>query len=201
MKYQDATDEELIVQYRKGDNQILEYLLEKHKYIVNQEAKKLYLLGGETQDLIQEGMIGLFKAIQNYDLKKDGVFYTYARVCVTHNMYTLITTYNRKKHMPLNSYVSIDDTDDMGENHILDQTIIQQNADPESLYLYQEYSENFSKELLCLLSDLEKEVLLKHIAGMHYKEIAQIMSKEPKTIDNTLQRAKNKARKILKKLK
>lgn len=193
-------DDQLINRLRNGEEVVQEILLEKYKILVKNEAKKLYLLGGDTDDLIQEGMIGLLKAIRNYKTTSGASFQTFARVCIDGQMYSAIKASNRKKHSPLNSYVPI-----ASEKYELDGSVLNgpgydSTTDPETLYLHREYSESFSKELLNLLSDMEKEVLLKHISGLHYKEIAEIMAKEPKTIDNTLQRAKVKAKKIVQKL-
>lgn len=194
------SDDQLIEKLRSGDESIQEYLIEKYKDLVKKEAKKLYLLGGDTDDLIQEGMIGLLKAIRTYNTKSEASFHTFARMCIDSQMYSAIKASNRKKHMPLNSYIPIGNEENELDEDSLNRVEYENAMDPESLYLHREYSESFSRELLSLLSEMEKEVLLKHISGLHYKEIAKIMAKEPKTIDNTLQRAKIKAKKIVQKL-
>lgn len=200
MDYNNLSDDELIESLRSGNEPVQEYLLEKYKTLVKNEAKKLYILGGDNDDLIQEGMIGLLKAIRTYKSESEASFHTFARVCIDGQMYSAIKASNRQKHIPLNSYIPFE-----SENVAIDESKINKFAydnvtDPETLYLHREYSESFSKELITLLSDMEKEVLLKHISGLHYKEIAEIMAKEPKDIDNTLQRARVKAKKILQKL-
>lgn len=194
----ELNDDQLIEKLRSGDDSVQEYLLEKYKSMVKNEAKKLYILGGDNDDLIQEGMIGLLKAIRTYKCGTGASFHTFARVCIDGQMYSAIKASNRQKHMPLNSYVQF--SGDEFDESTLNNNDYGNITDPETLYLHREYSENFSKELISLLSEMEKDVLLKHISGLHYKEIAEIMAKEPKTIDNTLQRAKVKAKKIVQKL-
>lgn len=200
MDYNSFSDDELIENLRNGDESVQEYLLEKYKALVKNEAKKLYILGGDNDDLIQEGMIGLLKAIRTYKSESEASFHTFARVCIDGQMYSAIKASNRQKHMPLNSYIPFGSEEASIDESKLNNYGCDNVTDPETLYLHREYSESFSKELLSLLSDMEKEVLLKHISGLHYKEIAEIMAKEPKTIDNTLQRARLKAKKILQKL-
>lgn len=200
MDYKNLDDDQLILKLHNGDESVQEYILEKYKELVKNEAKKLYLLGGDNDDLIQEGMIGLLKAIRTYKPESKSSFYSFARMCIDGQMYSAIKASNRKKHMPLNSYVSIHDSDESGDIQGTKELLSDKATNPETLYLHREYSESFSKEIVSRLSEMEKEVLLKHISGLHYKEIAEIMAKEPKAIDNTLQRAKIKAKKILKKL-
>lgn len=110
--YENMTDEELICKYREGDKQIMDYLMEKYKNLVRKEANAMFLLGGENDDLIQEGMIGLFKAIRDYNEQKEASFYTFARLCVSRQMYSAIEASKRKKHTPLNSYISLYDNDE-----------------------------------------------------------------------------------------
>lgn len=193
-------DDQLMERLRNGDDSVQEYLLEKYKSLVKTEAKKLYILGGDNDDLIQEGMIGLLKAIRTYKVDSEASFHTFARICIDSQMYSAIKASNRQKHLPLNSYIPIGSEGEEIDAGHLNSGMSDNITDPETLYLHREYSESFSKELLSLLSDMEKEVLLKHISGLHYKEIAEIMSKEPKAIDNTLQRARLKAKKIFQKL-
>ena len=106
-KYRDVSDEQLIAQLRDGQTEVMDYLMEKYKNLVRKRANALYLIGGETEDLIQEGMIGLFKAVQDYRLDKDATFYHFAELCINRQMYTAVEASQRKKHTPLNSYISL----------------------------------------------------------------------------------------------
>ena len=106
-KYSDYSDEELIIRYREGEQQIVDYLMEKYKNVVRSKAGRMFILGADKDDLIQEGMIGLFKAVRDYDSGRDASFYTFADLCISRQMYTAIQAANRKKHTPLNSYISL----------------------------------------------------------------------------------------------
>ncbi len=118
-EYKKLTDEELIRRLRMGETGIIDYLMEKYKNLVRKEANAMYLLGGETDDLIQEGMIGLFKAVQDYDVDQEASFFSFARLCVTRQLYSAIEASNRKKHSPLNSYISLYERED-GEGSLID---------------------------------------------------------------------------------
>lgn len=195
--YEMLSDQELIENLRKGDSKIMDYLMDKYKGMVRKKAKAMYLLGGENDDLIQEGMIGLFKAVQDYNLERGSSFFTFADLCVSRQMYTAIEASQRKKHMPLNSYVSI-----YSEGGHLEQLEQMQNTkemygNPESVMLSQEYQEGFEKKLQEELSELENKVLYLHMIGEDYRSIAKLLDKRPKTIDNALQRIKSKAKSIL----
>ena len=115
-RYEKMTDEQLIQKLRDGDNRIVDYIMEKYKNLVRKEANAMYLLGGENEDLIQEGMIGLFKAVQDYDENQNVSFYSFAKLCITRQMYSAIAASKRKKHMPLNSYVSLYDKAEKGKD-------------------------------------------------------------------------------------
>ncbi len=194
--YHSMSDEQLIEKLRDGDASVMDFLLGKYKNLVRKEANAMYLLGGENEDLIQEGMIGLFKAIRDFDPGEETSFASFARLCVNRQMATAIQASNRKKNGPLNSYVPLDDhsTD---ESVYLNQTKTDAESDPESLLISQEDAQLLEDELKAKLSRLENRVLYLHLAGTDYKTIAQILDKSPKTIDNALQRIKAKLRKIL----
>lgn len=195
------TDEQLIGMLRNGEKQITDYLMEKYKGLVRQKAKAMYLLGGENDDLIQEGMIGLFKAVQDYDPEAGTSFHSFAQLCISRQMYSAIKAAQRKKHLPLNSYVSLyasgDEND--GENNLSLAETIEAGAEsnPEEMLLGAEHVNAFEEELKNRLSKLENRVLYLHLLGMDYLTIAELMDKSPKAIDNALQRIKGKARQIL----
>lgn len=201
MEFEKMTDEQLIGMLRNGEKQITDYLMEKYKGLVRQKAKAMYLLGGENDDLIQEGMIGLFKAVQDYDPEAGTSFHSFAQLCISRQMYSAIKAAQRKKHLPLNSYVSLyasgDEND--GENNLSLAETIEAGAEsnPEEMLLGAEHVNAFEEELKNRLSKLENRVLYLHLLGMDYLTIAELMDKSPKAIDNTLQRIKGKARQIL----
>ncbi len=130
-KYRDVSDEQLIAQLRDGQTEVMDYLMEKYKNLVRKRANALYLIGGETEDLIQEGMIGLFKAVQDYRLDKDATFYHFAELCINRQMYTAVEASQRKKHTPLNSYISLN-TGGEGEEGVYLETGTSAHARPGS---------------------------------------------------------------------
>lgn len=196
--YKQMTDEQLIEQMREGDSGIIDYLMEKYKNTVRKEANAMYLLGGENDDLIQEGMIGLFKAVQDYDLKQGASFFSFAKLCITRQMYSAIEASRRKKHGPLNSYVSFYEQGE-DESSLADTMEAGGESNPEELFVSQEYVRILQSRLEESLSDLENRVLYLHLMGTDYKTIARLLDKSPKTVDNALQRIKNKTEKILEK--
>lgn len=196
-KYDKVTDEQLIRHLRSGENEIVDYIMDKYKFLVKKKAKAMFLLGGENDDLIQEGMIGLFKAVQNYDETQEASFYSFADLCVSRQMYTAIEASRRQKHLPLNSYISLY-TD--GEDQPLIESIESMiDRNPEELFLDKEYIQMLKLELEQNLSDLESRVLYLHLQGIDYHTIAKLLNKSAKSIDNALQRIKNKTEKIIKK--
>ena len=199
------TDEQLIELLREGKTEITDYLMEKYKDMVRKQARAMYLWGGENDDLIQEGMIGLFKAVQDYDPKEGASFSSFAGLCVSRQMYTAMEASQRKKHLPLNSYVSIyaSASDNPEENglSIVDTIEAGKESNPELMILGEEYTNAFEEELKEKLSKLERKVLYLHLQGMEYLNIAEFMDKSPKTIDNALQRIKAKARRLLEEMR
>ena len=196
-KYETMTDEQLMWDLRDGNKDIVDYIMEKYKYLVKKEAKAMFLLGGENDDLIQEGMIGLFKAVQDYDVKQEVSFYSFARLCITRQMYSAIEASKRKKHIPLNSYISFYEKEGEEEGRLLDTIEAGEGSDPEKAFLSKEYARTIESELAEQLSELESRVLYLHLLGTDYKTIATLLDKSPKTIDNALQRIKAKAEKII----
>lgn len=197
-KFEQMTDEQLISRLRDGDKPVIDYVMEKYKNLVRKEANAMYLLGGENDDLIQEGMIGLFKAVQDYDIGQETSFYSFAKLCITRQMYSAIEASKRKKHSPLNTYVSFYEKND--EKVSLIETMeAGGESNPEELLVSREYAMLLESKLEENLSALENRVLYLHLLGTDYKTIAKLLDKSPKTIDNALQRIKNKTEKILEK--
>lgn len=190
------TDEQLIRDLRSGDKAIVDYIMDKYKNLVRKEAKAMYLLGGENDDLIQEGMIGLFKAVEDYDVEQKTSFYSFARLCITRQMYSAIEASRRKKHSPLNSYISFYDQEDE-RGSLLETMAAGGESNPEELLLSREHAALLESELAEQLSDLENRVLYLHLMGTDYRTIARLLDKSPKTVDNALQRIKGKTEKIL----
>lgn len=196
--YERMTDEQLIRELRDGDKAITDYIMEKYKNLVRKEANAMYLLGGENDDLIQEGMIGLFKAVQDYEPDQKSSFYSFARLCITRQMYSAIEASKRKKHSPLNYYVSLYESNEEKEP-LIETMEAGGESNPEELFVSREYAELLESKLEENLSDLEKRVLYLHLMGTDYRTIAKLLDKSPKTIDNALQRIKGKTAKILEK--
>ena len=191
MDYIKFTDEELIKRLRGGETEITDYILEKYKPLVRKKTNAMYLIGGETEDLIQEGMIGLFKAIRDYDFEKEASFFTFAELCVSRQLYSALEASNRKKHMPLNTYISLSNQgNDEGVN--LEQMITEQTVSPEQMLIEQERKQEFFEKLEEKLSSMEKKVLYLYLEGSGYVQIADLLEKTPKSIDNTLQRIRGK---------
>lgn len=200
-KYDRMTDEQLLCDYKNGNQEIMDYLMVKYKSMVRKKARAMYLLGGENEDLIQEGMIGLIKAVRDFDVTQKTSFSSFAELCVSRQMYSAIEASNRKKHLPLNSYVSLyEDSEEVGEGRslpLIDTIESSKENDPEVLYFGKEYTEAFAGQLKELLSPLENHVLYLHLMGTDYRTIAELLGKSPKSVDNALQRIKTKAQKIL----
>ncbi len=203
-KYDDYTDEELIQRLRDGEEQIMEFLLEKYKHLVKSKATSMYILGGDTQDLIQEGMIGLFKAIRDYDSGRDASFYTFAQLCVSRNIYSAVQRSGRKKHQPLNHYISIYGSDrgkegeagmDTAFNGLSELMAAGEGANPEEILIGQENIEGLYKYIEEELSAFETQVLELHVTGMGYVEIAKVLGRDEKSTDNALQRIRSKLKK------
>ena len=191
MEYKEYSDEELIVLLRQGEDSIMDFLMNKYKPLVRKKTNALYLIGGENDDLIQEGMIGLFKAIRDFQVEKETSFYHFAEICITRQLYSAVEASNRKKHIPLNTYVSLfgDGTDQEME---LEDQLGSHQENPEKLVIEQEIWRDFYKKLFAGLSSMEQKVLGLYLDGSNYVQIAEIMGKEPKSIDNALQRIRQK---------
>lgn len=205
-KLDTLSDENVISLIQTKQLDAMDYMLNRYKYLVRKKAKALYLIGGDKDDLIQEGMIGLYKAIRDYNEDKESSFYNFADLCISRQMYTAIKSSNRKKNLPLNTYVSIytpaySDSSDMEEKEPLLDLIYEHNIPgPEELVLDKERTSMLEYELVNLLSPFEKDVLNLYLQDYTYIQIAVKLKKEPKSIDNALQRIKSKLNKVLKKL-
>lgn len=192
-RYKDVSDEQLIEQLRAGQNGVMDYLMEKYKNLVRKRANALYLIGGETEDLIQEGMIGLFKAVQDYRTEKEVSFYHFAELCINRQMYTAVEASQRKKHAPLNTYVSLD-AEQEKDGVYLETGNHPQTSDPEALFISQETVRLLLKQASERLSPMEHQVLVLYLDGMKYHQIAEYLGKTPKAVDNALQRIRGKIR-------
>ena len=188
--YEIYTDEQLIQRLRDGDESVMDYILNKYKPLVRKECNTLYLIGAEKDDLIQEGMIGLFKAVRDYK-ESESHFYHFAKLCIDRQLYSAIDKAKRKKHQPLNEYVSffVDENENGG---VLEDFLGQNTMSPEQMIIEQEKFEEFKKRLQKDLSGMENEVLKHYLDGNDYIQIADIMGKSPKSIDNALQRIRQK---------
>ena len=193
-QYDAFTDEELIEQLRDGDSAVMDFLMEKYKYLVRKKANAVFLLGGDTDDLVQEGMIGLFKAIRDFDATKQASFRGFAEMCVKRQIITAVKTAARLKHMPLNSYVSLSKPvyEDDTERTLVDMLAERKSVDPEEMFLRREKAEALEEKIAQKLSPLEQSVLSLYLSGMNYQEIAAGLGRSPKSIDNALQRLKRK---------
>lgn len=191
--YTNQTDEVLIGQLRSGREEITDYIMEKYKNLVRKRANAMFLIGGDTDDLIQEGMIGLFKAIRDFKEDKDASFYHFADLCITRQIYHAVEASQRKKHLPLNSYISLNtQMGQEGEDTFLDVLESFENANPEQLIIERENSRAIKERLKNDLSRFERQVIQLYLQGLSYRQIAQQLGKEPKAIDNALQRIRGK---------
>ena len=195
------TDEQLIEDYRAGEEKIIDFLMDKYKPMVRKKARAMYLLGGENEDLIQEGMIGLFKAVRDFDFSHKTSFYSFAELCISRQIYSAVEAANRKKHMPLNSYaVAVRGKGERRRCPAADQYDSggDEENNPEALFLNQEYTDALQESLWESLSPLESKVLYLHLQGTDYRTIAELIDRSPKTVDNAIQRIKSKAEKLWK---
>ena len=193
-EYQNFRDEELIEKLRAGDERIMDYILDKYKPLVRKRANTMYLIGGDTDDLIQEGMIGLFKAIRDYEEEKETSFYHFAELCINRQIYTAVEASNRKKHAPLNSYISLYSGTNEEGVVLADSLTTSITVNPEQMMIEQESLAQFMEQLKERLSKMERQVVDYYLAGLNYVQIAEQMGKTPKAIDNALQRIKTKIR-------
>lgn len=192
-EYSKLTDEELIRKYRDGDQAILNFICEKYKPLVLKNSKKYFLVGGENEDLIQEGMIGLFSAIGDYNISSDVTFFHFAQMCIDRQMIKAIEASNRKKHSPLNAYVSLYDEDGSEREEPAFTT-----DDPAEIVIEAEENLDLIDRLKKALSPMEKQVFELYMQDYDYREIATKLGKTEKSVDNTLTRIKSKAKELIK---
>nr|WP_207754273.1 RNA polymerase sporulation sigma factor SigH [Caldicoprobacter guelmensis] len=198
-RFQLMLDEEIVEDAKKGDVEALEYLICKYKNFVKAKARAYFLIGADQEDIVQEGMIGLYKAIRDYKQDKLSSFRAFAELCVTRQIITAIKTATRQKHIPLNSYISLNKPiyDEESDRTLMDVISGAKVSDPEELIISREEFMNIENKINELLSDLEQEVLLSYLQGKSYQEIAVDLDKHVKSIDNALQRVKRKLERYL----
>lgn len=186
-EYEGIPDEELIRRAQNGEKKLEEFLIDKYKGMVRKKAHAMFLIGGEQEDLIQEGMIGLFRAVRDYRPSKNACFATFASLCVERQIYKAIEISGRQKHRPLNSYISLSE-----ENSPLKNTEDTKQQNPEEIIIDRESTNLMQEKIKERLSPFENQVLRAYLEGKDYHQIARQMEKSPKSIDNALQRIRNK---------
>lgn len=199
LEYDSSSDEDIVEAVRNGDSIALEYLINKYKNFVRAKARSYFLIGADREDIVQEGMIGLYKAIRDFKGDKLASFKAFAELCITRQIITAIKTATRQKHIPLNSYVSLDKPiyDEDSDRTLLDVICGTRVSDPEELIINQEEFIGLEDKMSEILSDLERKVLMLYLDGRSYQEIAVDLDRHVKSIDNALQRVKRKLERYL----
>lgn len=196
-KYKNETDEQIISQIRQGNKEALNYLLEKYKDLVNIKVSKYFMIGAEKDDIMQEGMIGLFKAIKSYNSEKQNSFKSFANICIERQLITAIKTSNRQKHMPLNSYLSLNtaayDNNEEDSVELIDTFNSKTIEDPLETIMKKEYYSEVENAVNKNLSKFEKQVLDRFMKGESYVKIAEKLDSPVKSVDNAIQRIRKKA--------
>ena len=197
--YEPDVDEQLLLRIKEGNDAALEELINKYKNFVRAKAKTYFLVGADKEDIVQEGMIGLFKAIRDFKDDKLVSFKSFAEICVTRQIITAIKTATRQKHMPLNSYISLNKPvfEDDGERTLMETINHDTISDPELLFIGKEELARIEGKINEVLSSFELEVLYLYLQGKSYHDIAESLNKEVKSVDNALQRIKKKVEKFL----
>ncbi len=198
--FENMTDEEIVIDAKDNDNTVaLEYLINKYRNFVRAKARSYFLIGADREDIIQEGMIGLYKAIRDFRNDKLSSFRAFAELCVTRQIITAIKTATRQKHIPLNSYVSLNKPiyDEYSDRTLLDVLSGSKISDPEELVISREEFVDIEEKMGEILSDLEWKVLMSYLDGKSYQEIAVELDRHVKSIDNALQRVKRKLERYL----
>ena len=193
-QFEKMSDEQLVEQVHQGNTDALDYLITKYRLFVKSKAKSYFLIGAEKEDIVQEGMIGLYKAIRDFKGDKLSSFRAFAELCITRQIITAIKTATRQKHIPLNSYVSLDKPiyDEESERTLMDIIISPVTDDPERIIINQEEYSRLEHKMGEVLSELELQVLSRYLAGQSYYEISGELNRHVKSIDNALQRVKRK---------
>ncbi|MEX1029769.1 MAG: RNA polymerase sporulation sigma factor SigH [Paenibacillaceae bacterium] len=199
IEYDLRADEDNVEAVREGDSDALEFLIHKYRNFVRAKARSYFLIGADREDIIQEGMIGLYKAIRDFRGDKLASFKAFAELCVTRQIITAIKTATRQKHIPLNSYVSLDKPiyDEDSDRTLLDVICGTRVTDPEELIINKEEFMSLEDKMGEILSDLERRVLMLYLDGRSYQEIAVDLKRHVKSIDNALQRVKRKLERYL----
>lgn len=197
-QYKEMTDEKLIENIKQDDNMALNCLLERYNDVVNMKANKFFMVGAEREDMVQEGMIGLYKAVKSFDTEKQNSFKTFANMCIERQLITVVKNSNRQKHIPLNSSISLnsaayEDNDDMDKLEIVD---LKAEDDPSDIIANQEYSKTIERKIKENLSEYELSVLYEYEKGHSYADIAEKLKTKVKSVDTAIQRIKKKANKI-----
>jgi RNA polymerase sporulation-specific sigma factor len=197
--YKHLEDEQLVELVHQGDGDALDFLIHKYQNFVRAKARSYFLVGADREDIIQEGMIGLYKAVRDFKGDKLSSFKAFAELCITRQMITAIKTATRQKHIPLNSYVSLDKPiyDDESDRTLMDVISGTKAMDPEELIVNREEVDDIEVKMTELLSDLERKVLALYLDGRSYQEISEELNRHVKSIDNALQRVKRKLEKYL----
>jgi RNA polymerase sporulation-specific sigma factor len=197
--YDTLSDEDIVNAYREGDSDALEYLITKYQYFVRAKARSYFLVGADREDIVQEGMIGLYKAIRDFRGDKLASFKAFAELCITRQIITAIKTATRQKHIPLNSYVSLDKPiyDEESDRTLLDVISGSRVSDPEEMIINREAFTGLEDKMGEILSPLEQRVLMLYLDGRSYQEISYDLGRHLKSIDNALQRVKRKVERYL----
>jgi RNA polymerase sporulation-specific sigma factor len=198
-KFGEMNDEQIIESVHQGNSEALDFLIKKYRNFVRAKARSYFLIGADKEDIVQEGMIGLYKAIRDYKEDKLTSFKAFAELCITRQIITAIKTATRQKHIPLNSYVSLDKPiyDEESDRTLLDVISGAKVTDPEELIISREEFDNMEDKMAQLLSDLERKVLALYLDGQSYQEISEELHRHVKSIDNALQRVKRKLERYL----
>lgn len=199
VEFENKLDEEVVDEAKKGDYRAQEYLISKYENFVKAKAKSYFLIGADKEDIYQEGMIGLYKAIRDFKADKLTSFKAFAEICVTRQIITAIKTATRQKHIPLNTYISLNKPiyEEESDRTLIDVLSELKITDPEELIIGKEQLKHIEGEMAKVLSDLEMEVLQSYLDGKSYQEIACDLDRQAKSIDNALQRVKRKLEKCL----
>ncbi len=200
-KYSDLSDDELIEIIREGDSEAQEFLIKRYKNFVLAKSRSYFLVGADREDIVQEGMIGLYKAIRDYDIDRLASFRAFAELCITRQIITAIKAATRQKHQPLNTYISLNKPiyDEESDRTLLDVLKGGKLSNPEEAFISQEQYELIENKINEMLSDLEFNVLQEYLKGKSYKDIADTLDRHVKSVDNALQRVKRKLESFLEK--
>ena len=198
-EFEEKLEEEIVIEAKNGSVRAQEYVISKYESFVKAKSKSYFLIGADKEDIYQEGMIGLYKAIRDFNYEKSTTFKAFAELCITRQIITAIKTATRQKHIPLNTYISLNKpvSEDDSERTLLDILSSMKISDPEALIIGKEEKAQIEDAITRVLSDLEMEVLQSYLDGKSYQEIACDLDRHAKSIDNALQRVKRKLEKCL----